>query len=286
MKPELIADYKCEVGENPLWHPMEKRVYWVDIPRGRIYYYDPARKEHGLHFEGGAVGGFTIQADGSLLLFMDKGAVAMLRGGKLTRIIESIPGEENHRFNDVIADPQGRVFGGTIAMTLDKPGRLYRIDRDKKVTKLLDGIGISNGFGFTLDHKRMYYTDSKAGKIYIFDYDEKTGDIGNQQVFVQAPHGKGLPDGMTVDSQGFVWSARWDDWALYRYSPMGIEERRIEFPAMQVSSAIFGGDDLTDIYVTTAGGQDKLKHGPGAGALFRINVGIKGMPEFHSRIGM
>ncbi|MBM3944442.1 MAG: SMP-30/gluconolactonase/LRE family protein, partial [SAR202 cluster bacterium] len=110
MKPELLADYACQVGENPLWHPMEKRVYWTDILKARIYYYEPATKKHGIHFEGKIVGGFTIQSDGALLLFMDDGAVATLRKGKLDYILTSIPGEEQHRFNDVSADPEGRVL--------------------------------------------------------------------------------------------------------------------------------------------------------------------------------
>ena len=71
---------------------------------------------------------------------------------------------------------------------------------------------------------------------------------------------------------------------LYRYTPDGKQERSIRFPANLVSSLMFGGADLTDIYVTTIGGEDRAQHGPGAGALFRLNLGIKGMTEFYSRI--
>ena len=284
MTPELIADYACEVGENPLWHPAEKRVYWSDITTGRIFYYDTVTRKHGLHNEGTIVGGFTIQSDGTLLCFMDDGAIGTLRNGKFDYLMKSIPGEEQHRFNDVAADPQGRIFCGTVSKTLDVPGRLYRLDRDGSITKVVDGVGVSNGIGWTLDHKHMYYTDSKARTIYIFDYDEGTGEISNQRPFVQVTDG--MPDGMTVDSEGYIWSARWDGSALHRFTPNGKQDRKVEFPAKQVSSVIFGGDDLTDMYVTTAGGQDKAKNGPGAGALFRVNVGIKGLPEFQSRIGL
>jgi D-xylonolactonase len=89
---------------------------------------------------------------------------------------------------------------------------------------------------------------------------------------------------MTVDAEGYVWSASWDGWALVSYTPQGVEERRIRFPAKQVSSVTFGGDDLKDIYVTTAGGDNKKENGPGAGALFRLRLGIKGLPEFYSQI--
>lgn len=285
MEPELIADYECVTGEGPLWHPDEKRVYWADIPMGRMFRYHPATGTHEQFYEGEVVGGFTIQADGTLLLFMEKGAVKIWRDGTLTSILDDIPDERETRFNDVMADVGGRVFCGTMP-TGDRLGRLYRLDTDGILTQLLDGIGVSNGMGFTPDRKQMYYTDSTKREIYLFDYDGETGDITNQRVFVQTAENEGVPDGMTVDAEGYVWSARWDGGCLVRYAPDGTEERRIHFPAKKVSSVIFGGEDYTDMYVTTAGGNNKAEEGEGAGALFRINLGIKGVPEFASRIGL
>ena len=285
MQPELIADYNCVVGEGPLWHPTERCVYWVDIPQGRIFHYDPASGEHRQIFEGPQVGGFTIQADGSLLLFMERGAVASLRHCKLEYHIEQLEAERETRFNDVIADPAGRVFCGTMPAPA-RAGSLYRMDTDGSITQVLSGIGISNGMGFTPDAKRMYYTDSPTHNIYIFDYDVETGELSNQRVFVNTGESDGIPDGMTVDAAGYVWSARWDGSSLVRYSPSGEQERRIWFPARKVSSIAFGGDDYTDMYITTAGGQNKTAEGPGAGCLYRLNLGIAGKPEYLSRIGL
>lgn len=240
MKPELIADYACRTGEGPVWHPMERRVYWLDIPNGRIFWYEPSSGRHEMCYEGRQVGGVTIQADGSLLLFMDKGAIAVWREGKpLEYVIQEVPGEGDSRFNDVIADPEGRVFCGTMA-TRDHDGKLYRLDTDGSIRPVLEGVGVSNGMGFTPDRTRMYYTDSRIRQISLFDYDRATGALSNRRLFVETPEGEGIPDGMTLDAEGYVWSARWDGWALYRYGPEGKEERRIAFPAKKVSSVIFG----------------------------------------------
>jgi sugar lactone lactonase YvrE len=284
IQPELIADYQCHIGENPLWHPLEQRLYWTDITRGKLFRYDPKTGKHEQCYSGPPVGGFTVQADGTLLLFMARGAIAEWRDGHLHYIIEEISDERESRFNDVISDPVGRVFCGTMP-TRTRPGRLYRLDRDGVLHLLLEGIGVSNGMGFTLDRRRMYYTDSAACSIYLFDYYEETGALTNQRVWLHTPEGAGVPDGMTVDAEGYVWSARWDGSALYRYKPDGFEERRIEFPAKKVASVAFGGKDLSDLYITTAlTDGTKAEEGAGAGALFRLRLGIRGLPEFFSRV--
>ncbi|MBT3256953.1 MAG: SMP-30/gluconolactonase/LRE family protein [Deltaproteobacteria bacterium] len=284
IQPELIADYRCHIGENPLWHPLEQRLYWTDITRGTLFRYDPATGKHEPCHSGAPVGGFTVQADGTLLLFMARGAIAQWRDGHLNYILDEIPDERESRFNDVIADPVGRVFCGTMP-TPARPGRLYRLDLDGGLQVLLEGIGVSNGMGFTLDRQRMYFTDSAARSIYLFDYDDQTGGLTNQRVWLHTPEGAGVPDGMTVDAEGYVWSARWDGSALYRYTPEGVEERRIEFPAKKVSSVAFGGDELSDLYVTTAlTDSTKAEEGAGAGALFRLRLGMRGLPEFFSRV--
>ena len=87
---QLVANYKCSTGEGPLWHPDKQLLYWVDIPIGCLYSYDPETNSTQKIFQSGQIGGFTIQTDGSLLLFMEKGAVRLLRDGELTTIFDEI----------------------------------------------------------------------------------------------------------------------------------------------------------------------------------------------------
>jgi len=285
MQPEMIADYACNTGEGPLWHPDEKRVYWVDIPAGRLFRYDPSTGKHEQCLElPEAIGGFTLQEDGALLLFMARGAIKLWKDGKLSTIVEEIAAERETRFNDVIADPAGRVFCGTMS-SKNRPGRLYRLDTDRTLTEVVTNVGTSNGLGFTPDRTRMYYTDTPTHTISIFDYDLVTGAISNRRPFVTSPRDEGGPDGMTVDADGCVWSARWDGSRLVRFSPEGKLLLTVMFPVKKVSSVIFGGPTYEDMYITTAGGHLKEKDGAQAGALFRLRIpGVRGVPEFRSMI--
>ena len=285
MQIEMLADYDCVVGEGPVWHDDEQRLYWTDIETGRMFRLDPVTGQHEQFYEGREVGGMTVQADGRLLLFLDRGTVAVWDDGTLREIVPEIPDEIESRFNDVIADPEGRVFCGTVP-TADRDGRLYRIDPDGSVSMVLEGIGCSNGMGFTKDLEHMYYTDSLPRRIYLFDYDRATGAIANRRVSVKTPDDEGLPDGMTLDENDDVWSARWDGWGVYRFGRDGQVKEKIDIPAKKISSVTFGGEDYADMYLTSAGGDDKQENGEHAGALWRVRgAGVKGRAEFRSRIG-
>jgi len=281
--PTLLVDCQCQNAEGPLWHPLEQRLYWTDIPAGHLFRYDPTTETHEQIYSGEPVGGFTIQLDGSLLLFKSRGTIERWHGGEITTVIPEIPEERETRFNDVIADPAGRVFCGTMP-TGDRLGRLYRLDLDRSLTVILDGTEVSNGMGFAPTHQQLYYTESDKCKIYLFDYDQATGNLSNQRVYVSTPDDGSVPDGMTVDAEGYVWSGRWDGGHLFRYAPDGTEVLRIPFPAKKVTSVTFGGPDYTDMFVTTAGGDNREVEGPGAGAVFHLNLGIQGVPELMSRI--
>ncbi|MBV6628293.1 MAG: SMP-30/gluconolactonase/LRE family protein [Rivularia sp. (in: Bacteria)] len=283
LEPKIIVDFPHHNAECPLWHPQQQYLYWTDIPRGKLYRYNPQTQTHSEIYSGESVGGLTLQADGSLVLFKTKGTVQIWDEGKITTLIDEIPAEKHTRFNDAIADPAGRVFSGTMATSEDK-GRLYRIDTDGSIHVILEELLVPNGMGFSPDLKYFYLTDSDTYTIYRFDYNQETGNITNQQNHIIIPQGQGVPDGMTVDAEGYIWSARWDGSSLYRYTPQGMEVLRIQFPALKVSCLAFGGSDYSEIYATTAGGNNRSQEGAGAGAIFHLQSKVKGVPEFTSRI--
>lgn len=288
-EPQMLCDFGNHTAEGPLYHPDDKALYWVDIPKGVLYRYHLPTGDHDRVYKTSMIGGFTIQADGNFLLFEDNGTIEILDKETLetTTVVDEI--EPGYHFNDVIADPAGRVFGGT-KRDDTRVGRFYRIDPDGSVNKLRDEVQLSNGLGFTGDRKYLYHTESGASVIRKYAYNEETGELSERRTFVDATSEKGFPDGMTVAEDDTVWSARWNGGCLVHYDTDGTEIERVDFPARKVSSLTFGGDEYGTAFVTTALGpgetskNSKEQEGPGAGAVFKINLGISGRPEFRSRV--
>ena len=286
MELQVVSDRVFRLGEGPLWNHNEKTIYWTDITGRGVFKLSTETNAVESVFEGQMVGGFTFQQDGGLLLFMEKGKIAKLYQGELQIICESLPGEEHNRFNDVIADPEGRVFCGTMASTPENPGSLYRLNTDGSISKILENIQISNGLGFNNDLNLLYYIDTPTMRIDVFDYDRYSGEISNRRLFVDTSDQPGIPDGMTVDANGNIWNARWNGWCCIQYNQNGEKTAQIDFPARKISSVIFGGEDYKKMYFTTANrpqGVDE-DEGPEGGKLFSLQTSVVGKPEFLSRV--
>jgi len=279
---EAVANYQCQVGENPLWDEREGRLYWADIETGRLFRVDHDSGQHECFHRGSEkIGGFTFQEDGSLLL-LEVDRIAVLGKDGQRRVIAEQIDSDMVRFNDALADPEGRVFAGSIGKT-DQSGGLYRIDRDGSVQTMWKGTGCANGMGFSPDLRHFYWTCSTTYLIYVADYQRESGALTNRRIFHRAAREQGIPDGMTVDRLGQIWSARWDGSALLRLNAQGDVLERAALPVSRVSSAAFGGPELDTLYVTTAGGTWEGSV-PDDGALYRFKVSVPGTVEFRSRV--
>ena len=279
---QVIADIGCKLGEGPVWHPHEGVLYWTDIEGGRLWRYEPGGEAE-VVYEGQRVGGFTVQADGALLLFRERGNVVIWDKGQVRSVVvEQIQGHEEERFNDVYADPMGRVYAGTVCPGM--MGRLIRLDVDGGWHEVLSGIACSNGMDLTADQGKMYYTDSEMRTIWRYSYDQSSGGLYDREVFVEVGEGEGKPDGLAVDREGHVWSARWGGWGVYQYGCDGEVKRKIDLPAAWTSSLCFGGEGYDELYVTSAGGDSKDELGEYAGAVFKVKVDVGGREPYLSRV--
>ena len=276
----IVADSDCELGESPVWDEQRSCLYWTDITDGKIFRLSFPSGVVKVIYKGPPVGGFTLQPNGDLLLFRVNDIAELHPNGSVSSV-QSFLDSSAARFNDVIADPNGRVFAGTIGRTTETGG-LYRLDLDGSLNCLFLGTGCSNGMGFSPDLNTFYWTCSTRRKIFQFDYDKSSGTLNNRRLFCEYREREGVPDGMAIDQEGCVWSANWGGGSVVRYNPKGETLAQIDFPVSNVTSLCFGGAGPNQLFVTSAKASEKSE--PSAGALFQMRLPVRGMSTFRSRI--
>jgi sugar lactone lactonase YvrE len=269
------------LGEGPLWVPGEAALYWVDITGERFHRWEPRTGAHAVYPVGTALGVLRIRRSGGLLLGTGRG-LAVWDGPKAELRVVADPegGAPGMRFNDGAVDRRGRFWAGT--MGRGPVGHLYRLDADGSLQEMVAGLSTSNGIGWSPDNRTMYLTDSPLQVIWAYDFDLETGRIANRRPFVETPNEDGVPDGLTVDAEGCVWSARWSGWRVTRYDPTGRDILTLRLPVSHPTACAFGGPGLDELFITSASltlDEAGRRAQPHAGDLFRCRPGVRGLPE-------
>jgi sugar lactone lactonase YvrE len=274
-QPTRVQAPVCTLGEGPVWDARDQSLYWVDIPESRVHQI-AADGSLSSWDTGQPVGTVVPRASGGLAVAVRDGFMALDPvSGTLTTLGEVERDQPGNRMNDGACDRAGRFYAGTMALDeTPEAGALYRLDPDLGVTRLLTGVGVSNGIGWSPDERLMYYIDSQVHRVDVFDYDPATGQIGGRRPFAAVGEGGVVPDGLTVDADGGVWVAVWGGYAVLHHDPAGKVIEAVDLPAARVSSCVFGGPDLDRLYITTAAGP-----GESAGALFVCEPGVTGQPS-------
>jgi D-xylono/L-arabinono-1,4-lactonase len=278
----LLVPSHCQLGEGPFWDEVRRTLFWTDIDAGELHaWHQPTGKVRRV-YKGDPVGGFTLEADGALALFRVKD---IARFEPDTGSLKSRPFADAgmKRFNDVTADFHGRVFAGTIGRD-DASGGLHRLDPDGSSRLLFRGTGVANGMGFSPDGGTFYWTCSTTGRIFAFDYEPSTGELTRRRVFYACSEGEGAPDGLCVDREGTLWSARWGGSCVARHDPASSRiVETVSLPAPCVTSCCFGGPDGGTLFITTARQSEKDPASP-AGGVFSVVTPTVGQPSRRSRL--
>jgi sugar lactone lactonase YvrE len=284
---ELVLDEQCNLGECPVWDFKHKRIFWIDIPSGKIHYYYPEKNEHKLFATGQSLGSIALRKSDGLVAAVKNGfATIDIKKGTTWMITQVESGFPDVRFNDGKCDPAGRFWAGTMSVSnLSGSGSLYSLDKDYSIKKKITGVSCSNGLAWSPDLGTFYYIDTPTLRVAAYQYDFHTGRINKKRIVIQFPEGEGYPDGMTIDTEGMLWIAMWGGWKIVRYDPRsGKKLDEIILPVSQVTSCVFGGTTLEDLYITTAKTgltKNELQEQPYAGYLFVIKKsGYKGMNAF------
>jgi sugar lactone lactonase YvrE len=289
-KIEWVADLPIPVGTAPLWHAAEQRLYWSDFEGGILYSLDPATGEVEKCLEDGRpIGGITVQADGSLLLFRDQANIVVWQDGRIvSTVIQGIADFRKTEFTGAVAAPCGRVFCATRS-DMNHPGRLFCLDLNGRLNLVADVFAIPAGMGFSPDNRFFYFNDAHSTRLMTWrlEYDPSDGSLTNRVPFREsgALDDPGAPMGLTVDATGHLWIARWGGSALMRYDADGALVDKIPLPVKKPQCLCFGGPQLDSLFVTTSGGHRRQIEGLRAGGIACITIpGVQGMAVNASRI--
>jgi sugar lactone lactonase YvrE len=286
LRIELLVDLRAELGEGPLWDEREQRLYWIDSLGALV---------HSCDANGQTRRQWRVPAHiGSLALCETGGAVVALQDGFYrldftTGISQKLgdpdPGKPRIRLNDGKVDRQGRFVAGYMDYEERDPiCALFRLDSDLSIHKLADGIICSNGPCWSADGRLFYFADTGRREIFVYDYDVSTGAISNRRLFAcfATLNLKGLPDGATVDADGFIWSVSVYEGKLVRFAPDGTIDRVVGLPVESTTSISFGGPKLDIAYVTSMARTVKgvAPREQVAGGLFAVHgLGVCGLAE-------
>jgi D-xylonolactonase len=291
----LIIDDGNVCGESPLWDATQQKLYWTDNAGCKFYSYDWKTRQRQTLLVDFEVNGCTLDQSGGFTFINNSGVWLWNRKGCPALIVSEV-GDIQLQLNDCIADPEGRLIAGSCFYNPSERyslGKLFCVQPNSTIEILDEGFHHANGLGFSVDGKTLYFTDSIARVIYAYGYDAITGRVKNRRVFAKVDSNAGIPDGLTVDAEDFVWSAEWYGSCVARYDPDGKLERRIPTPAKQTSSLAFGGPELRDIFITTAARSEPTPAMPPGynsdsgyfgGGLFHLNAGIQGKLEYRTRL--
>ncbi|MDB5621802.1 MAG: gluconolactonase [Devosia sp.] len=281
---ELLIDSKCALGEGPFWHPDRQQLFFFDINNQKLFAASATGDIEGSWSFGENVAAAAIIDADNLALVTETGLKRFnLQTSEQSLIVPIEADNAATRGNDSRVHPSGAFWIGTMPKNEDaRGGTLYHY-RAGKLSVLRSNASIPNATCFTRDGRTAYWADTPTQQILKVETDPATGlPVGDWSVFADVSEGPGYPDGAVVDSEGYLWSARWGGSCVVRHAPDGSVDRVVEVPVSQVTCPAFGGPDLKTLFITTAAktlSPEQLAAEKVAGGIFAIRLDVPGLPE-------
>jgi L-arabinonolactonase len=282
MRITRVATVACRLGEGPVWDARDQVLWFVDIFGRQVHRHSPGEGATRSWRTPANVGAVTPCRDRGALVALTDGVHALdLDSGTTTpvAVVDDLPA--GVVLNDGKVDRRGRFVVGTIDTKLAAPlGRFLCLEAGR-LRVIAEGFTVGNGPCWSPDDRVLYLADSFAHRIYAYDYDIETGDVGDRRVFAETEELGGIPDGATVDEQGMVWVAICEGAKVVAFAPDGEVQRVIEMPVSHPSSVTFGGRDLDLLYVTSIDPAALGKASEAGGGMTYVieDVGARGLEE-------
>ena len=278
MNIRAISEVTSDLGEGPIWSADTNSVTWTDITQNTFHTADIDTGKTMSFGVPSMVGAIAHSKEGGYIAATQKGFARIGVDGKYSPLHSFLP--DDMRMNDGKVDPSGRFWAGSMALSFEKGrGSLYVLEKDNSYRSILDDITLSNGMGWSPDAQYFYYIDSVPGVLKRFDYDLYTGHISNPKDLITFDSSSGIPDGMSMSSDGKIVIALWDGGRIEIYEPSGEKVSEITLGVSRPTSCTFAGPNRDILIVSTASqGIDRADE-PLAGKILAVTgTGLSGLP--------
>ena len=292
-KVELLYQCNNSLGEGITYSSKNNNLFWLDISnKSKLYKLDLSSNKKEIFELPEIVTATSIKSDDELIFATNNGLKLFNMSNKKFVSIVNIEDQQlSTRSNDGASDAYGRYWFGTMQNNFDKDGnstpikenigKLYKVDTNKKISIIEEGLGIPNTFVWSPDNRNFYFTDTLNGVIHNYDFELESGELSNKKYF--ANFNRGHPDGSTIDTDGCVWNCRWGGSCVVRFTPDGKVDQIIEMPVQNITNCIFGGNDMKTLFITTASNDEENKNNLD-GSLFAINLEYQGIEDNKSKL--
>lgn len=269
---EMFTAPLTDHGEGPVWLAGYGLAV-LDMLAGDIVLVSAAGAETARHHIGPVAAALRQRSAGGFVAGTERG-FALLRDDFSLEQEITCWDDPAVRMNDGAADPQGRFWCGSMAYDFTpQAGALWRLDPDRTVTRVVDGVTCSNGLAWTPDGAAALYIDSPTHRVDRLAL-QPDGSVARREPFADLT-GQGLPDGLAIDAAGGVWVALFAAGRLVHLDPAGRVDAEVLLPVAQVTACCFGGDGAAQLFVTTSRyGLDDPE--PEAGAVFVVEPAVGG----------
>ena len=292
-KVELLLECKNVLGEGITYSSVNNNLYWLDINNiSKLFKLNLSSNKNEIFQLPEIVTASSVKSDDELILASNNGLnLFTISNKKYERIIDIEDQLTSTRSNDGGSDAHGRFWLGTMQNNFDKDGndipikknvgKLYKVDVNKKVTVVEEGLGIPNTFVWSPNNTKFYFTDTLNGEILNYNFNLEEGELSNKNKF--SSFDRGFPDGSTIDTDGCLWNCRWGGSCVVRFTPDGKVDKIIEMPVQNITNCVFGGKDMKTLFITTASNKGENQNDLD-GSLFAVNLNYQGLEDNKSKI--